>query len=93
MALETISQRGLNAEYQEACKADLKAEEKLSMVTVAKLGCKLLFWSLSRFIVISNQRHWLLSKLLKKSVNVTVTSGTTPTTTPTDRMNSYLLSI
>ena len=36
MTLETISQRGLNTEYQEAYKADLKAEEKLTVATAAK---------------------------------------------------------
>ena len=35
-SLEIISQRGLDTDYQEACKADLKAEEKLTAATEAK---------------------------------------------------------
>jgi hypothetical protein len=35
-SLEIINQRGLDTEYQEACKADLKAEEKLVAATEAK---------------------------------------------------------
>ena len=34
--LEIISQRGLDIDYQEACKADLKAEEKLTAANEAK---------------------------------------------------------
>ena len=35
-SLEIIFQRGLDTDYQEACKADLKAEEKLTVATEAK---------------------------------------------------------
>jgi len=35
-SLEIISQRGLDTDYQEACNADLKAEEKLTAATEAK---------------------------------------------------------
>ena len=35
-SLEIISQRGMDTYYQEACKADLKAEEKLTAATEAK---------------------------------------------------------
>ena len=35
-SLEIISQRGWDTDYQEACKADLKAEEKLTVATEAK---------------------------------------------------------
>jgi hypothetical protein len=35
-SLEIISQRGLDTDYQEACKADLKAEEKLTAATNPK---------------------------------------------------------
>ena len=35
-SLKIISQRGLDTDYQEACKTDLKAEEKLTAATEAK---------------------------------------------------------
>ena len=35
-SLEIISQRGLDMDYQEACKADLEAEKKLTAATEAK---------------------------------------------------------
>ena len=36
ISLEIISQRGLDKDYQEACKTDLEAEEKLTVATEAK---------------------------------------------------------
>ena len=36
ISLEIISQTGLDMDYQEACKADLKAEEKWTAATEAK---------------------------------------------------------
>ena len=35
-SLEIITQRGLDTDYQEACKVDLKAEEKLTAAIKAK---------------------------------------------------------
>ena len=37
-SMEIISQRGLDTDYGEACKADAKAEAKLTAATAAKAG-------------------------------------------------------